>query len=90
MHMKKKKKILVLLCSALFLTSIFPSGKYAYGEEAGYEEDISSETETEDPYPESYYWPVESNEISGWPQGPQIEAAAAVVMDADTGAYLYS
>lgn len=90
MHMKKKKKILVLLCSALFLTSIFPSGKYAYGEEAGYEEDISSETETEDPYPESYYWPVESNEISGWPQGPQIEAEAAVVMDADTGAFLYS
>ena len=45
MHMKKKKKILVLLCSALFLTSIFPSGKCAYGEEAGYEEDISSETE---------------------------------------------
>ena len=90
MHMKKKKKILVLLCSALFLTSIFPSGKYAYGEEAGYEEDISSETETEDPYPESYYWPVESNEISGWPQGPQIEAEAAVVMAADTGAFLYS
>ena len=50
-------------------------------------EDSGEETEY---IPESYYWTVESNEISGWPQGPQIEAEAAVVMDADTGAFLYS
>lgn len=50
-------------------------------------EDSGEETEY---IPESYYWTVESNEISGWPGGPQIEAEAAVVMDADTGAFLYS
>ncbi|MCD7737199.1 MAG: D-alanyl-D-alanine carboxypeptidase, partial [Lachnospiraceae bacterium] len=39
---------------------------------------------------ESYYYTIESNEIEGWPQGPQIEAASAVVMDIDTGVILYS
>ncbi len=54
-----------------------------------YQED-DYEEETEEPIPESYYYPIESNEIDNWPQGPEIEAASAVVMDMDTGVFLYS
>lgn len=53
-------------------------------------EEIEEGQEAEDPFPESYYYPIESNEIPGWPQGPQIESAAAVVMDVATGTFLYS
>lgn len=49
-----------------------------------------TEEETEEPIPESYYYPIESNEVQGWPQGPAIEAASAAVMDLDTGTFLYS
>lgn len=53
----------------------------------GEDEDTEEETEY---IPESYYLPIESNNIKGWPQGKQIEAEAATVMDASTGAFLYS
>lgn len=53
----------------------------------GDDEDTEEETEY---IPESYYLPIESNNIKGWPQGKQIEAEAATVMDASTGAFLYS
>lgn len=46
--------------------------------------------ETEPPIPDSYYYTIESNEVEGWPQGPAIESASAVVMDMDTGTFLYS
>lgn len=49
-----------------------------------------AEEETEEPIPESYYYPIESNDVQGWPQGPAIEAASAAVMDMDTGTFLYS
>lgn len=45
--------------------------------------------ETPDPYPPSYYLPIESNEIPGWPQGPQVQAESAVLMDVDYGVCLY-
>ncbi|MCI9099456.1 MAG: D-alanyl-D-alanine carboxypeptidase [Lachnospiraceae bacterium] len=53
---------------------------------------ISSDTAEEptpDPFPPSYYLPVESNEIPGWPQGPQVQAESAVLMDMDCGICLY-
>ena len=34
--------------------------------------------------------PIQSNDISGWPHGPEITAQAAIVMEADTGAILYA
>lgn len=49
----------------------------------------SDAAETPDPYPPSYYLPIESNEIPGWPQGPQIEAESAVLMDMDCKICLY-
>ena len=80
----------------LVVSMVLPAGTAMASEETDYEESYEepiegeTETETEDPFPESYYLPIESNEVEGWPQGPQIEAEAAVVMDADTGAFLYS
>ena len=40
--------------------------------------------------PEEYYEPVQSNAVPGWPEGQAIQAAAGVVLDLDTGAWLYS
>jgi D-alanyl-D-alanine carboxypeptidase (penicillin-binding protein 5/6) len=34
--------------------------------------------------------PIQSNEIENWPVGPQIGAESAIVMEANTGAILYS
>ena len=34
--------------------------------------------------------PVQTNEIPGWPQGPAVGAQSAILMDARTGAILYS
>ncbi|WP_242875269.1 D-alanyl-D-alanine carboxypeptidase family protein [Butyrivibrio sp. INlla14] len=34
--------------------------------------------------------PIQSNETSGWPEGPAIGAEAAILMDARTGTILYS
>lgn len=54
------------------------------------DERSQSTEEGSDTIPESYYLPIESNNIKDWPKGEQIEADAAVVMDASTGAILYS
>ena len=55
-----------------------------------FSEEVSEGEEAEETLPESYYYTIESNEIPGWPQGPQIESASAAVMDMDTGTFLYS
>lgn len=34
--------------------------------------------------------PVQTNEIEGWPKGPEIGAQSAILMDADTGTILYA
>ena len=34
--------------------------------------------------------PIQSNDIYGWPEGPEITAQAAIVMEASTGTILYS
>jgi D-alanyl-D-alanine carboxypeptidase len=34
--------------------------------------------------------PIESNSISGWPEGPEIGAEAAILMEVNTGTILYS
>lgn len=57
---------------------------------SAFAEENHEEQETEEPIPESYYYEIESNGIENWPQGPAIESAAAVVMDMDTGTFLYS
>lgn len=61
---------------------------FAFGEEG--ETAAESPTPTPDPHTEAYYAAPESNSIPGWPQGPQVEARSAVMMDVYTGAILYS
>lgn len=39
---------------------------------------------------EAYTLPIESNNTKNWPQGPKIEAEAAIVMEAETGTVLYA
>ena len=34
--------------------------------------------------------PIQSNDINGWPHGPEITAQAAIVMEANTGTILYA
>ena len=45
--------------------------------------------ETPDPFPPSYYLPIQTNELPGWPQGPPVEAESVVLMDVDYGVTLY-
>ena len=44
----------------------------------------------EDYIPEEYYEPIQSNAVEGWPEGQAIQASAGIVMDIDTGVFLYS
>ena len=82
--MKRRKLwLLSLLTAALFFGSVS-------GVQTVHATENGAEEETENPYPDSYYLPVESNYTEGWPTGPTIEAEAAVVMDAETGVFLYS
>ncbi len=94
---KKRKKIKLLpflLALAVSLSANHPGFAYAQ-EELAVEEQFPEERtsqepeETPDPYPPSYYLPVESNEIPGWPQGPQVQAESAILMDVDYGVCLY-
>ncbi len=48
-----------------------------------------SDTEETEYIPEAYYAPIQTNALSGWPQGQAVQAASAIVMDMDTGAVLY-
>ena len=59
------------------------------GAAAVWAEEDAAEEETEY-IPEEYYDPIQTNELAGWPQGDAVPAGAAVVMDLDTGAFLYS
>lgn len=34
--------------------------------------------------------PIQSNEVDGWPTGPEISAQSAILMDVDTGVILYA
>ena len=34
--------------------------------------------------------PIESNQIAGWPDGPIVNADAAILMEANTGTILYA
>ena len=50
----------------------------------------SQDSSEEEFIPDEYYEPVQTNDISGWPQGEAIQASAGIVMDLDTGAIVYA
>lgn len=96
--MKKGKHFLPLFLAAMLFAGAFSVRVPAedYGEDGQYEEDDSYEDSAEDDGDESsefvdaYYDEIQSNQVSGWPQGDAVQAEAAIVMDADTGAVLYA
>ena len=52
--------------------------------------EIAAAEKAEQERQDAYNKTIDSNQIEGWPQGPQIYAESAVVMEADTGTILYN
>lgn len=76
----------VFLILSLFLTAMTP----LFSSSAAENTDEAETEEYVEEIPEAYYWTIETNEIKKWPQGPLVEAEGAVVMDMDTGVFLYA
>ena len=87
--MKKRKKSLPLLLALILALSAVPA---AAEPTAGAADDSGTEAVLErDPgLPESYYTPIATDAVEGWPKGPAVWADSAVVMDYDTGTILYA
>lgn len=85
--MKKGKKYLplILAASLCFSLPFASSVTWRAAAEESYEEETAG-----DGHQDAYYDEIQSNSIEGWPQGPQVEADAAIVIDNQTGAVLYS
>lgn len=52
--------------------------------------EIAAAEQAEQERQEAYNKTIDSNQIEGWPQGPQIYAESAIIMEADTGTILYN
>ena len=86
---RKKHKLLLLTMGTLLSSSLLfsqPATLYA-AQDGSSAETI---TPTPDPHTQAYYQAADTDSIEGWPQGPQIEAEAAVLMDVYTESILYS
>lgn len=91
--MFNKKRILrTALCT--FLSGVLLFSQTAMAAEAETAVVTSDETvqatPTPDPHTEYYSQEPDSNQIAGWPTGPNIEAEAGILMDLNTGTILYS
>ncbi|MCI8598027.1 MAG: D-alanyl-D-alanine carboxypeptidase [Lachnospiraceae bacterium] len=79
------------LVLAVFSSVCFqPIDSYAAKKKQPTAAEIAAAEQAERERQEAYDKAVDSNEIENWPQGPQIYAEAAVIMEADTGAILYN
>ena len=72
-----KKLLSAFLTGALFINLILSFPIQAFADEYT------------DAMEERKSWPIQSNEIANWPEGPAVGAASALLMDADTGIVLY-
>ena len=93
MHQNLIKKALPLcLSAAIAFSGFLTNANTVYAEPAS---DSASSGEID---PHDYYalaearksLPIQSNEIANWPQGPQIGAEGAILMEANTGTVLYA
>lgn len=73
-HAQSKKLLMILICVIIFINSSFSC--FA--------------TELEEAAQARKQLPIQSNEIKDWPEGPEIGAQAAILMDAGTGTILYA
>lgn len=78
---------LALLGSACFSPLDVDAAKKKRGPTAA---EIAAAEQAEQERQDAYNKAIDSNQIEGWPQGPQIYAESAVIMEADTGAILYN
>ena len=99
----KRRSLLLLLCTAVLLSTNITC---VLGAEAQPVQTESSDTtaeelaengepsdDAEEPErlePDAYFEPIQTDSIEGWPAGPAVWAESAVVMDMDTGTFLYS
>lgn len=100
--MRRFAKLFALVIAAVILgTSWMTGAGSAYAASAEQEKPESEMTEEEKAakeakeareklIQETYELPVQTNEISGWPEGPGTYGEAAIVMDADNGAILFA
>lgn len=83
-----------ILCSVLCASMVLSPVTFTFASEEASEgtstEAPADPTPTPDPHTAAYYTPADTNSIKGWPEGPAIEATAAVLMDVQTGTILYS
>lgn len=79
MHKLLHKLGVVSLCAVICVANLFTQAKTVYAER-----DYQAEAEARKSLP------IQSNEIENWPQGPQITAESAILMEANTGTILYA
>ncbi len=73
-YTQSKKFLVILTLITIFINSSFTCFASEYEEAAQSRKQL----------------PIQSNEIKNWPEGPQIGAQAAILMDAGTGTILYA
>jgi len=78
--------MLIILICTLCTNAFFPINSYATPKSGA----ASSTEQLQENASARKELPIESNNTEGWPAGPEIEAEAAILMDVDTGAILYS
>jgi len=80
MHRYQWKKALLLSVTVFFITNTFLSSTLSV--HAGVDYNVEAENRKS--------LPVQSNEITNWPEGPALGAEAAILMEANTGTILYA
>lgn len=100
--MRKNAKLVAMLTAVvMFGTSLVTGADVVYATSQTQEKPESEMTEAEKAakeekeareklIQETYELPVQTNELTGWPEGPGTYGEAAIVMDADNGAILFA
>lgn len=80
MHRNFLHKICIIcLCTVICMGNLFTNEKIVYAERDYKEEAEARKSQ-----------PIQSNQIENWPQGPEIGAESAILMEANTGTILYA
>ena len=85
-HMKIRRIVCTVLAAGMLLSQTAS----AWAEATDSSDATVSATPTPDPHTQYYTQAADTDSIESWPAGPQIEAQAAVLMDVNTEAILYS
>lgn len=80
-----RAKRVLLFIMAVILMAFCPAAVYAEDTEPQEQTEEEEEKEKAD----SYAAEIDTNKLSGWPQGPKVYADSAVVMDMESGAILF-